>query len=69
MLGAEEKLEKLSEQFKTCGMDREAREYEEIFGLVTELFEKFKSLLGTNMRPEESTRRSSPPIFQNFLSG
>ena len=46
MLGAEEQLEKLSEQFKTCGMDREAREYEEIFGLVTELFEKFKSLLG-----------------------
>lgn len=27
-------------------MDREAREYEEIYGLVIELFEKFKSLLG-----------------------
>ena len=45
-LGAEEKLEQFSERFADSGMDREAREYEEIYGLVIELFEKFKSLLG-----------------------
>ena len=46
ILGAEEKLEQFSERFADSGMDREAREYEEIYGLVIELFEKFKSLLG-----------------------
>mgnify|MGYP000106741255 CR=1 FL=1 len=45
-LGAEEKLKQFSERFADSGMDREAREYEEIYGLVIELFEKFKSLLG-----------------------
>ena len=46
ILGAEEKLEQFSERFADSGMDREAREYEEIYGLVIELFEKFKGLLG-----------------------
>lgn len=50
-------------------MDREAREYEEIFGLVTELFEKFKSLLGDEYVARREYAEILSAGFQNFLSG
>lgn len=45
-LGAEQKLLLRSEAFRAQGMEREAREYEEIYGLVTDLFFRLTDLLG-----------------------
>lgn len=45
-LGAEETLAAKSEAFRLAGMYQEAREYQEIYGLVMELFERLCGLLG-----------------------
>lgn len=45
-LQAEKKLAEKSEWFRENGMEKEAREYEEIYGLVMELFERLCELLG-----------------------
>ena len=45
-LEAERKLKEKSRWFAERGMEREAREYEEIYGLVMELFERLYELLG-----------------------
>ncbi|MBQ7795760.1 MAG: helicase-exonuclease AddAB subunit AddB [Lachnospiraceae bacterium] len=45
-LGVEKKLADQAEWFWTSGMEKEAREYEEIYGLVMELFERLCDLLG-----------------------
>lgn len=46
-LEVERKLLDKAEQFRSQGMEKEAREYEEIYGLVMELFERLYELLGT----------------------
>ena len=46
-LEVERKLLDRAEQFRSQGMEKEAREYEEIYGLVMELFERLYELLGT----------------------
>lgn len=45
-LNVERQLMEKSHAFKACGMHQEAREYEQIYGLVTELLERLCSLLG-----------------------
>lgn len=45
-LQAEKKLVEKSVWFRENGMEKEAREYEEIYGLVMELFERLCELLG-----------------------
>lgn len=45
-LGVEKKLEQKSGQFRENGMEKEAREYGEIYGLVMELFDRLHELLG-----------------------
>ena len=46
-LDIERKLSEKAESFKASGMEKEAREYGEIYGLVTELFGRLCELLGT----------------------
>lgn len=46
-LDIEKKLLERAEQFKALGMEKEAREYGEIYGLVMELFGRLCELLGT----------------------
>ena len=43
---AERKLKEKSAAFRQAGMDREAREYDEIYGLVMELLSRLYQLLG-----------------------
>ncbi len=45
-LDAERKLLAKSREFQAAGMLKEAREYEEIYGLVSDLFSRFVDLLG-----------------------
>ncbi|MCI9568993.1 MAG: ATP-dependent helicase [Lachnospiraceae bacterium] len=45
-LGVEEKLARKSDTFRQAGMHQEAREYEEIYNLVMELFGRLCELLG-----------------------
>ena len=45
-LSVEEKLKQKSEKFREKGMEKEAREYAEIYGLVMELFGRLHELLG-----------------------
>lgn len=45
-LEAERKLAEKAEMFRNAGMEKEAREYEEIYGLVMELFDRLYELLG-----------------------
>ncbi len=45
-LEIEKKLTDRAKWFKEAGMEKEAREYEEIYGLVMELFERLYDLLG-----------------------
>ena len=45
-LGVEEQLKQNSDQFREKGMEKEAREYAEIYGLVMELFGRLEELLG-----------------------
>lgn len=45
-LDVERQLEEKSQEFAACGMEKEAREYREIYGLVMELFGRLHSLLG-----------------------
>ena len=46
-LDVERQLEERSREFADCGMEKEVREYREIYGLVMELFERLHDLLGT----------------------
>ena len=46
-LSVERKLEQRAEEFSARGLMKEAREYEELYGLVMELLERFYELLGT----------------------
>ncbi len=48
-LDVEKKLKAQAERFRDDGMEKEAREYEEIYGLVMELFDRLYDLLGTEM--------------------
>ena len=45
-LEIERKLSEKAKAFREAGMEKEAREYEEIYGLVMELFERLYELLG-----------------------
>ena len=48
-LSVERKLEQRAEEFSARGLMKEAREYEELYGLVMELLERFYELLGTEI--------------------
>lgn len=63
-LEAERKLLLRAEHFKRLGMRREAREYEELYGLVMELFSRLVELLGE----ERISRREYLEIVNAGLS-
>ncbi|MCI8453070.1 MAG: ATP-dependent helicase [Lachnospiraceae bacterium] len=63
-LSAEQKLLSRAEAFRGAGMRREAREYEELYGLVMELFSRLVELLGD----ERVSRREYLEIVNAGLS-
>ncbi len=52
-LNVEERLEKYKEEFESKNMFSIAKEYEQIYGIVIDLFEKFVELLGDEKLPLE----------------